>query len=75
MTVMETGGADARAAGLRAPRVAEMRTVYPSTIWVCGCDSRYIGKDGLPALWPWTPQTHRAMLASPCQEEWEVQRR
>jgi hypothetical protein len=52
-----------------------MRTVYPSTIWVSGCDSRYIGKDGLPALWPWTPQTHRAMLAAPRQEEWEVQRR
>lgn len=54
---------------------AEMRTVYPRTIWVSGCDSWYIGKDGLPALWPWTPQAHRAMLATPRAEEWEIQRR
>jgi cation diffusion facilitator CzcD-associated flavoprotein CzcO len=51
---------------------AEMRQAYPATIWTSGCNSWYIGKDGLPALWPWTPQAHRDMLAAPRMEEWEV---
>lgn len=52
----------------------EMRAVYPRTIWVSGCDSWYIGKDGLPALWPWTPQKHREMLATSRADEWDVER-
>jgi len=52
---------------------AEMRTAYPDTIWTSGCDSWYIGKDGLPALWPWSPQAHRDMLATPRSHEWQLQ--
>jgi cation diffusion facilitator CzcD-associated flavoprotein CzcO len=53
---------------------AEMRTVYPRTIWVSGCDSWYLGKDGLPALWPWSPQTHREMLSTLRADEWSLER-
>jgi cation diffusion facilitator CzcD-associated flavoprotein CzcO len=49
---------------------AEMKTAYPDTIWTSGCDSWYLGSDGLPALWPWSPQAHRDMLARPRTEEW-----
>ena len=36
----------------------------PDTIWMSGCDSWYLGKDGLPELWPWTPEEHRLRLAA-----------
>jgi cation diffusion facilitator CzcD-associated flavoprotein CzcO len=41
---------------------ASMREAMPGTVWVTGCQSWYLGKDGLPELWPWTPDRHRAML-------------
>jgi cation diffusion facilitator CzcD-associated flavoprotein CzcO len=50
----------------------EMRAAMPNTIWTSGCDSWYIGKDGLPHAWPWTPERHREMLAAPQLEEWDV---
>ena len=40
----------------------EMRDAMPATVWVTGCNSWYLGKDGLPELWPWTPERHREML-------------
>jgi cation diffusion facilitator CzcD-associated flavoprotein CzcO len=49
----------------------EMRAAMPNTIWATGCKSWYIGKDGLPHAWPWTPEHHREMLAEPQLEEWE----
>jgi cation diffusion facilitator CzcD-associated flavoprotein CzcO len=51
----------------------ELRAAFPDTIWTSGCDSWYLGKDGLPALWPFTPQAHRDMLATPHTEEWELE--
>lgn len=42
---------------------AEMRAAMPGTVWASGCQSWYLGPDGLPALWPWAPQQHRKMLA------------
>ena len=41
----------------------------PPTIWVSGCDSWYIGPDGVPMLWPWTLQEFKAMLAHPDHRE------
>jgi len=52
---------------------AEMRDAMPNTVWVTGCKSWYLGKDGLPELWPWTPERHREMLAAPQLQEWDVQ--
>ena len=50
---------------------AELRAAAPNTIWASGCSSWYIGEDGTPHPWPWTPQRHRAMLARPQLSEWE----
>jgi cation diffusion facilitator CzcD-associated flavoprotein CzcO len=41
---------------------AHMRAAMPGTVWVTGCQSWYLGNDGLPELWPWTPHRHRMML-------------
>lgn len=51
---------------------AEVRAAMPNTIWSSGCKSWYIGKDGLPFAWPWLPERHRELLASPAFEEWEI---
>ena len=53
---------------------AEMRASMPDTIWASGCQSWYLGKDGLPELWPWTPRRHREMLARPELEDFELTR-
>jgi cation diffusion facilitator CzcD-associated flavoprotein CzcO len=52
---------------------SEMRGAFPDTIWTSGCNSWYLGKDGLPALWPFTPQAHRDMLAAPRTDEWQLE--
>jgi cation diffusion facilitator CzcD-associated flavoprotein CzcO len=41
---------------------AEIRAAMPETVWTTGCDSWYIGQDGQPELFPWTPDRHRALL-------------
>jgi cation diffusion facilitator CzcD-associated flavoprotein CzcO len=50
----------------------EMRHAMPSTVWVTGCRSWYIGADGLPMNWPWTPERHREMLRRPDVAEFDV---
>lgn len=50
---------------------AELRAAAPNTIWASGCQSWYLGKDGVPQPWPWTPERHREMLAEPRLHEWE----
>jgi hypothetical protein len=50
----------------------EMRVAFPDTIWTTGCESWYLGKDGLPALWPFEPRAHRDMLAEPNLDEWTL---
>ena len=52
---------------------AEVRAALPTTVWTTGCKSWYIGKDGLPFAWPWTPKRHREILAEPDWNDWEVQ--
>jgi cation diffusion facilitator CzcD-associated flavoprotein CzcO len=51
---------------------AEMKEAMPNTVWMTGCKSWYLGKDGLPQLWPWTPAAHREMLAAPVFEEFAL---
>jgi cation diffusion facilitator CzcD-associated flavoprotein CzcO len=51
---------------------AELRAAAPTTIWASGCQSWYIGKDGVPHPWPFTPERHREMLARPMLDEWEL---
>jgi len=50
----------------------ELRAAAPTTIWASGCQSWYLGKDGVPHPWPFTPERHREMLAHPKLAEWEL---
>lgn len=43
---------------------ASMRTAMPGTVWATGCTSWYLGADGTPELWPWTPNAYRRRLAA-----------
>jgi cation diffusion facilitator CzcD-associated flavoprotein CzcO len=49
-----------------------MKDAMPQTIWVTGCSSWYLGKDGLPELFPWTPETHRELLRQPVLTDFDV---
>jgi cation diffusion facilitator CzcD-associated flavoprotein CzcO len=49
-----------------------MREAMPSTVWATGCQSWYLGKDGTPEVWPWTPGRHRELLQAPEFDEFEV---
>ncbi len=40
----------------------EMKAAMPNTMWVTGCSSWYLGKDGMPELFPWIPQRHRELM-------------
>lgn len=51
---------------------ADLKAAIPQTIWASGCRSWYLGKDGTPELWPWTPARHREMLAAPDLGDYEV---
>ena len=42
-----------------------MKAAMPQTVWMTGCKSWYLGKDGLPELFPWTPVRHHELLATP----------
>ena len=50
----------------------EMKAAMPQTIWVTGCNSWYLGKDGLPELFPWRPVRHRELLSTPEPTDFEV---
>lgn len=40
----------------------ELREAMPETVWVTGCRSWYLGQDGVPEVWPWTPKEHEHMM-------------
>ncbi len=50
----------------------EMKAAMPQTIWVSGCSSWYLGEDGLPELFPWTPDRHAELLRQPDPGDFEV---
>lgn len=52
---------------------AGMREAMPGTIWTTGCTSWYLGADGLPELWPWTPARYRAQLGErPVMDDYDL---
>ena len=51
---------------------AELRAALPGTVWATGCTSWYLGPDGLPELWPWSPDRHRRMLADRDESEFDI---
>ena len=52
----------------------EMKEAVLNTIWVTGgCNSWYIGADGLPALYPWEPSRfYRDMSRPPNFDDYEI---
>jgi cation diffusion facilitator CzcD-associated flavoprotein CzcO len=54
---------------------AEMRAAMPGTVWATGCTSWYLGQDGVPELWPWTPGAYRRrMRAAPNLSDYDLYR-
>ncbi|BEK85275.1 flavin-containing monooxygenase [Nocardia seriolae] len=52
---------------------ARMRAAAPSTVWTTGCKSWYLGKDGMPELWPWTPNAYEKLIrATPDPVDYEL---
>jgi len=49
-----------------------MKAAMPQTIWVTGCSSWYLGKNGLPELFPWTPDIHHELLRQPELADFDV---
>jgi cation diffusion facilitator CzcD-associated flavoprotein CzcO len=52
--------------------MTEVRAAMPNTVWATGCQSWYIGKDGLPHAWPWMPSRHREILQARQSGDWHV---
>ncbi|BBY42262.1 flavin-containing monooxygenase [Mycolicibacterium celeriflavum] len=50
----------------------DMKAAMPQTVWLTGCNSWYLGKDGLPELFPWRPSRHRELLQVPDVADFEV---
>lgn len=69
--VLRRGKATSLAPTLEATEAfnAEMRSAMPKTVWTTGCNSWYLGPDGLPELWPWTPARHRELLRQPIHQD------
>lgn len=51
---------------------AELRDALPGTVWVTGCQSWYMAKDGLPQVWPWSARRHREMLSEPDFQDFDL---
>ena len=51
---------------------AEVTAGLPNTVWATGCQSWYLGKDGLPQAWPWMPDRHKELLGEPEAGDWEM---
>lgn len=49
-----------------------MKEAMPNTVWLTGCSSWYLGKDGLPELFPWVPKRHRELLLDRDLRDFEV---
>jgi cation diffusion facilitator CzcD-associated flavoprotein CzcO len=49
---------------------------YPNdTVWTSSdCNSYYIGKDGLPSVWPWRAERYGEMLRKPKLEDFALRR-
>ena len=56
---------------------ATVRAAFPGKIlWaIGGCDSWYIGRDGIPNLWPWPSKEFHRQLKEPQLDEFELRAR
>lgn len=49
-----------------------LKAAIPHTIWASGCNSWYVGKDGLPEVFPWVPEVHTELLRRPDPADFDV---
>lgn len=54
-------------AAFNAARVEAAR----NTVWMTGCRSWYLDDRGIPAVWPWSFDRFREVMAAPRPEAWE----
>lgn len=52
----------------------QINQALPDTVWTSGCQSWYQDEDGVPALWPWTPQRYMRDVETPNLAEYELKR-
>ncbi len=50
----------------------EIRAAMPNTTWVAGCNSWYLGEDGVPELFPWVPDRHTELLREPVTADFDI---
>lgn len=50
----------------------ELTGAMDGTVWVTGCDSWYLGPDGVPILWPWPFDELRSRLEARSMEDFVV---
>jgi len=51
---------------------AAIREAMQNTVWVSGCKSWYLDKNGNPAMWPWTFDRFRDEMAAPDLDDFEL---
>ncbi|WP_119422675.1 flavin-containing monooxygenase [Desertibaculum subflavum] len=51
---------------------ADLRAAMQGTVWVSGCRSWYLDKNGNPALWPWSFERFRQEMQAPDLSEFEL---
>lgn len=54
--------------------VQDLKDNMKDTVWVTGCDSWYLDKNGVPVSWPWTAAKFRNDLKTPDYSEYEFVR-
>lgn len=64
------GAAYAPAPEAAAAFAERLRAGMPGTVWLTGCDSWYLGPDGMPVLWPEAPRRFYEMLAAAPADDW-----
>lgn len=50
----------------------ELKAAMPQTVWMTGCNGWYLGKDGLPELFPWHPDRHTELLRWPVLADYDL---
>lgn len=51
---------------------AELAAAMKNTVWVSGCRSWYLDRNGHPALWPWPFERFEAEMRAPRLEDFEL---
>lgn len=63
---------DAWSEGAQARYSLHLRDGFKNTAWVTGCSSWYLDKNGLPRMYPFTPNQYRQDMKAPDVAEFEL---